>query len=166
MTNRIKAETDLLNIHSGTIVIHSVPIGNYLLKQQNKENHLQSTEGKEGRKCNWRDEKPNTSYLEKNKEGVKLKPSKLHLSTMFFLATSCQAHMGCARAAGMFPGICKTGNKSSTRNTTAANIKITVKTRGISAGATTYKEQHLSAYRKRIGGPIESPARQIQKYSY
>ena len=74
--------------------------------------------------------------------------------------------MGCARAAGMFPGKVPTGNKSSTQNTTAASIKNTVKIRGISAGATTYKEQHLSAYRKRIGGPIESPARQIQKYSY
>ena len=58
--------------------------------------------------------KTNTSYLEKNKEGVKLKPSKLHLSTIFFQTTSCQAHMGCTRDAGMFPGIHETGNKSST----------------------------------------------------
>ena len=49
--------------------------------------------------------------------------------------------MGCARAAGMFPGNVHTGNKSSTQNTTAASIKNTVKIRGISAGATTYKEQ-------------------------
>ena len=49
--------------------------------------------------------------------------------------------MGCARAAGMFPGKGPTGNKPSTQNTTAASIKNTVKIRGISAGATTYKEQ-------------------------
>ena len=48
--------------------------------------------------------------------------------------------MGCARAAGMFPGIDQTGNKSSTWNTTAAHIKNTVKIRGISAGAPTYKD--------------------------
>ena len=72
--------------------------------------------------------------------------------------------MGCARAADMFPGNVHTGNKSSTQNTTAASIKNTVKIRGISAGATTYKEQSYGAYRKRIGDPIESPARQIQKY--
>ena len=82
----------------------------------------------------------NASYREEKTEAATLQTNTLLLSTVILpdnlvssshgLCKSCR-HVSCKPVAG---------NKSSTWNTTAANIKNTVKIRGISAGAPTYKD--------------------------